>query len=63
MDGAIGKLVFVVVAVGGIAWGFSALVGQVGQDVAAMKRGADALVMATDADEAARLGADLARRR
>lgn len=23
MDGAIGKLVFVVVAVGGIAWGFS----------------------------------------
>lgn len=63
MDGAIGKLVFVFVAVGGIAWGFSALVGQVGQDWAALKRQADALALAVDADQAERLGAELARKR
>jgi len=62
MNGVIGKLVLVVLVIGGIAWGFSAMVGQVREDVAGMKRQADALVMATDSDQAEREGLELARR-
>ena len=62
MNGAIGKLGLVVVLVGGLVWGFFALLGQVRSDVASMKRQANALVMASDADQAGRIGVDLARR-
>ena len=62
MDGYFGKLGFLVVVVGGLVWGFSALVGQVREDVAGMKAQAAALVMATDADEVARRGVELAHR-
>lgn len=62
MDGAIGKLALVVILVGGLVWGFFALLGQVRSDMADLKRQANALVMASDADQAQRLGLDLARR-
>lgn len=62
MNGAIGKLGLVVVLVGGLVWGFFALLGQVQSDMADLKRQANALVMATDADQAGRIGVDLARR-
>ena len=62
MNGAIAKAVMVLGLVGGIFWGFSALVDQVGRDVADLKRQAAALSMASDADQAERIGADLAQR-
>ena len=62
MNGAIGKLGLVVVLVGGLVWGFFALLGQVQSDMADLKRQANALVMASDADQAGRIGVDLARR-
>ena len=62
MDGAIGKLGLVVVLVGGLVWGFFALLGQVHSDMADLKHQANALVMASDADQVERVGVDLARR-
>lgn len=62
MNGAIGKLGLVVVLVGGLVWGFFSLLGQVQSDMADLKRQANALVMASDADQAGRIGVDLARR-
>lgn len=62
MNGAIGKLGLVVVLVGGLVWGFFSLLGQVQSDMADLKRQANALVMASDADQAQRIGVDLARR-
>ena len=62
MNGAIGKLGLAVVLVGGLVWGFFSLLGQVQSDMADLKRQANALVMASDADQAGRIGVDLARR-
>ena len=62
MDGAIGKLGLVVVLVGGLVWSFFALLGQVHSDMADLKHQANALVMASDADQVERVGVDLARR-
>jgi len=62
MNSVIAKAVLVFGLVGGIFWGFSSMVSQVREDVAGMKRQADALVMAADADEAGRRGVELARR-
>lgn len=63
MNGVIARAVLVLGLVGGIFWGFSAMLGQVREDVASMKRQADALAMAADADQAERLGLGLARKR
>lgn len=62
MDGYLGKLGLVVVLVGGLVWGFFALLGQVQSDMADLKRQANALVMASDADQVAQRGAELVRR-
>ena len=62
MDGLISKAGLLVLAVVGVVWGFSAMFDQVGRDVADLKRQAAALSMASDADPAGRIGADLALR-
>jgi hypothetical protein len=62
MNGVIAKAVLVLGLVGGIFWGFASMVGQIREDLADTKRQADALVMATDADQAEQRGVELARR-
>ena len=62
MDGLISKAGLLVVVIVVVVWGFCSLLDQVGRDVADLKRQAAALSMASDADQAGRIGADLARR-
>ena len=62
MNSVIAKAVLVFGLVGGIFWGFSSMASQVHEDVASMKRQADALALATDADQVAQLGIELAKR-